>query len=177
MLMLFFCFFFRFSCLPDSFIILYWKSKKNMHLEFGFRISPLPIALPAINFTQCISVNCLAHDVSDSSYLPFNLPSLSFVFLSFRFAGMLSLPSHFACLTVSFIILYWLIKKMHFEFGFSASPLSTALPAINSTQCTVWLTMCQAPVIFLLTCLHCLSFSFLCVCWHVVSPFPFCLST
>ena len=66
---------------------------KNMHLEFGFRVSPLPIALPAINSTQCISVCCLAHHVSDSSYLPFNLPSLFFMFLSLRFDGMLMLSS------------------------------------------------------------------------------------
>ena len=195
--MLMFCSYpFPFSCLPVFFIILYWKSKKNMHLEFGFRVSPLPIALPAINSTQCISVHCLARDVSDSSviflstclhclsfsflfvllacclpasstfpfflstsflhhplltnqrkhalriwihcfplinctachklysvhclahdmsgssYLPFNLPSLSFMFLSLRFAGMLSYSTFpFSCLPVSFIIFFGQSKK------------------------------------------------------------------
>ena len=86
--MLMFCSYpFPFSCLPVSFIILHWKSIKNMHLEFGFRVSPLPIALPAINSTQCISVHCLAHDLSDSSviYLPLNLPCLHCLSFSFLF--------------------------------------------------------------------------------------------
>ena len=132
---------------------------------------------PLTDCTAChklYSVHLSSRRVRFQCYLPFNLPSLSFIFLSFRFAGMLSLPSHFACLTVSFIILYWLIKEnMHLEFGFSASPLSTALPAINSTQRTVWLTMCQVPVIFLSTCLHFLSCSFLFVLLACCLSLPF----
>ena len=163
--MLMFCSYpFPFSCLPVFFIILHWKSKKNMHLEFGFRVSPLPIALPAINSTQCISVHCLAHDLSDSSviFLLTCLHCLSFSFLFVLLACCLPLPFHFSCPPVFFIILYWKSKKnMHLEFGFRVSPLSTALPAVNSTQCTVWLTTCEVSVIFLSTCLHFLSCSFL----------------
>ena len=88
-----------------------------------------------MNSTQRISVQCLVHHVSDSSYLPFNLPSLPLIFLFFRFAGMLSLPSHFVCPTVSFITLYWQINdNMHLEFGFRAAPVTTAMPTIHFTQ-------------------------------------------
>ena len=60
---------FHSACLPVPLKVLY--------LEFGFRVSPLQIAQPAINFHQCISVHCLAHDVSSSSY--FFLPCLHFL--------------------------------------------------------------------------------------------------
>ena len=121
------------------------------------------------------SVRSLAHDLSGFVYFPLNLPSPSFALPSFWFAGMLcSLLFHLFCGSVPFIILCFKFKNFtHLEFLLKATPLTSALPAVNSTQCTVWLTTCQVPVIFLLTCLHFLSCSFLFVLLACCLPLPF----
>ena len=159
---------FHFSCLPVSFIILYWQIKDKHALRIRIQGCTLN------NCTAChklYSVHLSAlfdsRRVRFQRYLPFNLPSLSFIFLSFRFAGMLSLPSHFDCLIISFIILYWDSKKnMHLEFGFKVINC-TACRKLYSVHCLAH-DLSDSSIIFLLTCLHFLSCSFLCFFWHIL---------
>ena len=128
---------------PSSFFI--GKSKINTYLELGFKAAPLTTALHAINSTQCISVRCLTRDVSDSSaiFLSTCLHCLSFSFLFVLLACCLSLP----ILIVFYHPLLGIKEKYALRIWIQGSPLSIVLPAVNSTQYTVWLTTCQIPVL------------------------------
>ena len=82
-------------------------------------------------------------------------------------ACCVSLLFHLFCGSVPFIILCFKFGNfMHLEFLLKATPLTSALPAINSTQWTAWFRFCLSSFQPPFTSFH-IPFPF--VCWRVVS--------
>ena len=155
---------FHFSCPPVSFIILYWQIKEKNALRIWIQGCTLN------NCNAChtlYSARSLAHNLSGFASFPLNLPSPSFVFPFFGLlACCVSLLFHLFFGSVPFIILCFKFGNfMYLEFLLKATPLTSALPAINSIQWTAWFRFCLSSFQPPFTSVR-IPFPF--VCWRVV---------